>query len=70
MKKTTKVRMGLIGGGEGSFIGAVHRMAAFIDGRIELVCGAFSRDADNNARTGAELGLDESRVYASYQQND
>ena len=37
-----KVRMGMIGGGEGAFIGPVHRMAAELDGEIELVCGAFS----------------------------
>lgn len=61
------VRMGMVGGGEGAFIGEVHRLAARLDGRIELVCGAFSRDPKNSARTGAALGLDPSRCYASYQ---
>ena len=60
------VRMGMVGGGEGAFIGEVHRLAARLDGRIDLVCGAFSRDPDNSARTGQALGLDPSRCYASY----
>lgn len=37
-----KIRMGMVGGGQGSFIGAVHRIAANLDGQIELVCGCFS----------------------------
>ncbi len=59
--------MGMVGGGEGAFIGEVHRMAAAIDGEIELVCGAFSRDADRSARSGAALYLPEDRVYPDYQ---
>ena len=39
-----KIRMGMVGGGRGAFIGTVHRMAAAIDNEIELVCGAFSSD--------------------------
>lgn len=62
-----KVRLGMIGGGEGAFIGAVHRHAAALDGQIELVCGAFSRDEGNNLRTAASLGLNSERVYASWQ---
>lgn len=61
-----KVRMGMVGGGEGAFIGAVHRMAAAIDGEIELVCGAFSRDPARSARTGAALYLPPARVYDDY----
>jgi predicted dehydrogenase len=63
----SKVRMGMVGGGEGAFIGAVHRHALALDGQIELVCGAFSRDKDNNQRTADALGLNEDRVYASWQ---
>jgi predicted dehydrogenase len=63
----SKVRMGMVGGGEGAFIGAVHRMAAGIDGEIELVCGAFSSDAQRSARSGKALHLPADRVYASYQ---
>lgn len=60
------VRMGMVGGGEGAFIGAVHRWAARLDGEIELVCGAFSRDSENTKRTGAALGLALSRCYADF----
>jgi len=58
--------MGMVGGGEGAFIGAVHRMAAGIDGEIELVCGAFSSDADRSRRSGAAFYLPEDRVYPDY----
>ena len=47
--------MGMIGGGEGAFIGAVHRMAAELDGEIELVCGAFSSDPERSVRSGQTL---------------
>lgn len=63
-----KLRLGMIGGGQGAFIGAVHRIAAQIDGQYELVCGAFSSDAVKSKLSGQELGLDESRVYGSYQE--
>lgn len=62
-----KIRMGMVGGGEGAFIGAVHRLAAFLDGQIELVCGAFSSDPERAARSGAALGLPDDRVYPDYQ---
>jgi predicted dehydrogenase len=55
----------MAGGGEGAFIGAVHRMAAALDGDWRLVAGAFSTDAGRNARTGDLLGLDAARVYPS-----
>jgi predicted dehydrogenase len=58
--------MGMIGGGPGAFIGAVHRMAANLDGQIELACGAFSSDAKKSKSTGKELYLDPKRVYGSY----
>jgi len=63
-----KIRMGMIGGGEGAFIGAVHRHAAALDGQIELVCGAFSRDTGNNLRTGQDLCLEPTRLYSSWQE--
>lgn len=62
-----KLRMGLIGGGPGSFIGAVHRIAAELDGEIEMVAGAFSTDAARSTAAGAHYGIDPSRAYASYQ---
>jgi predicted dehydrogenase len=63
-----KLRMGMIGGGPGAFIGAIHRIAANIDGEIELVCGAFSSDAEKSKQTGASLYLPEERVYGSYKE--
>jgi predicted dehydrogenase len=56
----------MIGGGRGAFIGAVHRIAAIMDGRAELVAGAFSSDATRSRDSGADLFLDPSRVYGSY----
>lgn len=63
-----KIRMGMIGGGEGSLIGPVHRMAARLDGLCELVSGAFSSNADTSRLTGAQEGLPGSRVYDSWQE--
>lgn len=58
-----RVRYGMVGGGEGAFIGAVHRMAAALDGEFALVCGAFSGDAERGRRSGEALGLDPVRSY-------
>ncbi len=62
-----KIRMGMVGGGQGAFIGAVHRMAAALDGQIELVCGAFSSNPERSKASGKELYLPEERCYATYQ---
>ena len=67
MTRQKKIRLGMIGGGEGAFIGAVHRHAAGLDGHYELVCGAFSRDQDNNTRTAQSLDLPAERVYDSWE---
>ncbi len=56
----------MVGGGQGAFIGAVHRMAANLDGEIELVCGAFSSSAEKSYQSGAALYLPEDRVYGDY----
>ena len=61
-----KIRMGMVGGGQGAFIGAVHRMAAALDGQIELVCGAFSSNPEKSKASGEELYLPADRVYGSY----
>ena len=61
-----KIRMGMVGGGRDAFIGAVHRMAAALDGHIELVCGAFSSDPDKSRASGADLYLPADRVYGTY----
>jgi predicted dehydrogenase len=63
-----KIRMGMIGGGPGAFIGGVHRMAAALDGQIELVAGAFSSDPKKSKAAGRELYLPEHRTYDSYVQ--
>ncbi len=63
-----KLRMGMIGGGKDAFIGAVHRIAALMDGEIELVCGAFSSDASKSKLSGEMLYLPEDRVYGSYEE--
>ena len=61
-----KLRYGMVGGGQNAFIGAVHRMAANLDGQIELVAGAFSSDAKNSQATGEQLFLNPKRIYGSY----
>ena len=61
-----KLRMGMVGGGEGAFIGGVHRVVAVLDQQIELVAGCFSRDPENTKRTGQTLYLDPARCYGSY----
>ena len=58
----------MIGGGKNAFIGAVHRIAANMDGLIELVCGAFSSHPDNARESGKALFLPEDRIYLSYQE--
>ncbi len=63
-----KLRMGMIGGGPGAFIGAVHRIAANMDGEIELVCGAFSSDPEKSKQAGDSLGLSPKRVYGSFKE--
>lgn len=63
-----KIRMGMIGGSLDGFIGSVHRMAAALDGTIELVCGAFSSNAERSKETGKALYLSENRIYASFEE--
>jgi predicted dehydrogenase len=63
-----KLRMGMIGGGKNAFIGAVHRIAANMDGLIELVCGAFSSHPDNARESGKVLFLPDNRIYLSYEE--
>lgn len=59
---------GMVGGGEGSFIGDVHRKAATFDGYCQLVAGCFSRSYDNTIRTGRSFGIREERLYHSYEE--
>lgn len=61
-----QLRLGMVGGGQGSFIGAVHRIASRIDDRFDLVAGALSSDPDRAAASAAELGIEAERSYVSY----
>src|SRR5690606_27963811 len=61
-----KLKMGMVGGGPGSFIGAIHRNAAALDGLISLVAGSFSSQIGKSRQLGEELLLSEDRIYASY----
>jgi predicted dehydrogenase len=68
MKLDRKLRMGLVGGGPGAFIGEVHRKASRLDGEIELVAGAFDIDPQKSKEMGQNLALDPKRVYSDYQE--
>ena len=63
-----KIIMGMVGGGRDAFIGGVHRIAANIDGQIEMVCGAFSSNPEKSKLSGQDFYLDPSRVYGSYEE--
>ncbi|NQX40542.1 Predicted dehydrogenase [Pedobacter steynii] len=63
-----KMRMGMIGGGKDAFIGAVHRIAANIDGQVEFCCGALSVNPEVGRQSGKELFLDDDRIYENYQE--
>ncbi len=63
-----KLRMGMIGGGKGAFIGSIHRMAANMDGLIQLICGSFSSNPETSQKSGSELFLQQNRIYASYKE--
>ena len=63
-----KIRYGMVGGGRGAFIGAVHRIAAAMDGQYELVCGAFSSEPERSRASGADLYLSPDRCYGDFQE--
>jgi len=63
-----KIRYGMVGGGRGAFIGAVHRIAAAMDQQIDLVCGAFSSDPERSKASGADLFLAPERCYGTFQE--
>ncbi len=68
MTSHRKLRMGMVGGGRGAFIGAVHRMAARLDLGLELVAGCFSSDPKVSRASGDDLYIDPARVYASFEE--
>jgi predicted dehydrogenase len=63
-----RIRLGMVGGGQGAFIGAVHRMAARLDDQFDLVAGALSSTPEKAVASGRDLGLDPSRTYGSYKE--
>lgn len=68
MQGTERIlRLGMVGGGPGAFIGPVHRMGAELDGRIRLVAGAFSQSAEKSCEAGKYYGLEADRAYESYE---
>ena len=67
MESPRVLRMGMVGGGPGAFIGPVHRMAAELDGRIKMVAGAFSQSSERSREAGESYRIDLARAYESYQ---
>jgi predicted dehydrogenase len=67
-KKTGRIRLGMVGGGQGAFIGAVHRLAARMDDHYEFVAGALSSDAARSKASGDELGLAPDRIYGDFRE--
>jgi len=65
--KTGRVRLGMVGGGEGAFIGAVHRLAARMDDHYDFVAGALSSTPDKAKKSGKALGLDKDRIYSDFE---
>ena len=63
---TSRIRLGMVGGGEGAFIGAVHRIAARLDDHYEFVAGALSATPKKAQQSGRALGLAEDRIYSDY----
>lgn len=67
-QRAAKIRLGMVGGGQGAFIGAVHRMAARLDDHYDLVAGALSSTPEKSKASGAVLGLDPERCYGSFEE--
>ncbi|NLZ94971.1 MAG: Gfo/Idh/MocA family oxidoreductase [Bacteroidales bacterium] len=66
--KNRKLKMGMVGGGNTGFIGAIHRRAALMENMVELVCGCFSSDPERSKSSGLSYFLPENRIYATYQE--
>ncbi|MFD1746865.1 Gfo/Idh/MocA family protein [Rhizobium helianthi] len=67
-ERAPKIRLGMVGGGQGAFIGAVHRMAARLDDHYDLVAGALSSTPEKSRASGVALGLDPDRCYGSFEE--
>jgi predicted dehydrogenase len=68
VKPSVKLKYGMVGGGQGSFIGDVHRKSIALDGMAEIVAGSFSRSVENTLKTGAALGLSNERLYKTFEE--
>jgi len=68
MEKNGKIRYGMIGGGQGAFIGDVHRKSIALDSMTELVAGCFSRSVENTMETGKTWGISPDRCYKTYEE--
>ena len=66
--KGKKIKLGIVGGGSGSWIGHVHRIAARFDNQYEIVSGVFSRNSKNSSKFGQSLGIDKNRCYSNYKE--
>ena len=66
--KNRKLKMGMVGGGNTGFIGAIHRRAALMENMVELVCGCFSSDHERSKSSGLSYFLPENRIYSTYQE--
>ncbi len=64
----TFLTYGMVGGGEGAFIGDVHRKAIAFDGNAKIVCGCFSTNPENTLNTGLGIGLGPDRLYSTYEE--
>lgn len=64
--RSPRIRLGMVGGGRDAFIGAVHRIAARLDDRYELVAGCFSSSAEKSLASAADLGIDPKRAYGDF----
>ena len=62
----TRLKLGMVGGGQGAFIGAVHRMAARLDDQWELIAGALSSDPERALASSRELGISDDRRYSNF----
>src|SRR5882724_12855582 len=67
-RSTGRIRYGMVGGGQGAFIGAVHRLAARMDDHYQFVAGALSANAEKAVASGKELSLSGDRIYANFEQ--
>jgi len=63
-----KLRMGMVGGGSDAFIGAIHRLAANMDGQIELACGCFSINPEISVSSGKSYFLPDDRIYRNFEE--